>query len=250
MTPQQTPQSNQLHRVHSSGAMSGAQTPSGPQYQGQPPPPQQQERAPGAYQDQPTPTQQLLLNTAGSQKPAANAPSTAGTQLGGAGSSGLPSGGHSSSSTKQMDARFVQLRPAVLPKEMFEDLERHSVDVLCSIGKEITQDLMARALNFMSVMKLQVTNNGRNAAVDVETVVGYCRWLFERLIEVGGSRVMPMDSQNNFLKIPRSASSSTGSARQRPNSTAPPGSTHTPTTSCSPSSPTRLRHQWTPGRSS
>jgi len=83
-----------------------------------------------------------------------------------------------------LDMRLLLLIPPVLPKEMLEDMERHSVEVLCSIGREIVHDLMSRALNLASLLNMNVTNAKKSAALDVETILHYCKTLFTKLAEV------------------------------------------------------------------
>ncbi|KAI1717242.1 BAR domain-containing protein [Ditylenchus destructor] len=83
-----------------------------------------------------------------------------------------------------LDPRLQSLMPAIVPREMMENLENHSVEMLCSIGREITQDLAIRAMNLMSVVRLSVVNNIRNSPVSVASILSYCQTLFMKLAEI------------------------------------------------------------------
>ncbi|KAI1729868.1 hypothetical protein Ddc_02534 [Ditylenchus destructor] len=83
-----------------------------------------------------------------------------------------------------LDPRLQSLMPAILPREMMENLENHSVEMLCSLGREITQDLAIRAMNLMSIVRLSVTNSIRNSPVSVTSILSYCQTLFMKLAEI------------------------------------------------------------------
>lgn len=90
-------------------------------------------------------------------------------------------------SPEQLDyeTRFQSIIPSILPWEMLDNFERSSIDGLCAIGREVVNDLSTRALNLVSIIRLNATKvNSNTSHISVETILLYCDVLFEKLIEV------------------------------------------------------------------
>uniref|UniRef100_A0A915D8S7 Uncharacterized protein n=1 Tax=Ditylenchus dipsaci TaxID=166011 RepID=A0A915D8S7_9BILA len=91
---------------------------------------------------------------------------------------------HGGTKPAALELKLQNIHPSILPREMLQNLDRLTVEALCALGREIIQDLLIRAMNLFSVMKLSVSNTNRNAPIDVESIMTYCQNLFSKLAEI------------------------------------------------------------------
>lgn len=90
---------------------------------------------------------------------------------------------HPESAKHPIQDRIRHIMPPPMSIDTLNNLGDLTVVQLCQTGREIVQDISVRAMNVLSFFKLGV-NRRTNPAFDIEAILAYSKFLFQKLQEI------------------------------------------------------------------